>query len=109
MQPGNVARIDAAFHRLQPVALLEALGDETLLGLHRREFPFRQWRLMFGRSHIGPQDAATLDQRIRAQLDLAGEAALDRLRRNLDALTGDVEFPAMIRAANAALLVATKP
>src|SRR5262245_51187836 len=109
MQPGDVARIDAALHRLQPIAFLEALGDEALLGLHRREFPFRQWRLMLGRSHIGPQHAAALDQRIGAELDLARKAALLRLGGNLDALAAHIELPAMVRTADAAFLVAAEP
>ena len=64
VQEGDVARIDAALHCLQPVAVLQALGDEGLLGRNNCEFPFRQWRLLVRRAHIGPQHRAALHQRI---------------------------------------------
>ena len=83
-----MAGIDAAFHRLQPVAFLQALGDEGLLRRHRGEFPFRQRRLLLGRAHIGPQHRAALHQRIGLELDLLAEAAFARLRRHVDALAG---------------------
>src|SRR5262249_3127421 len=43
------------------------------------------------------------------QLDLLDEAALLRLGRNVDALPGEVEFPAVIRAPQPAFLVAAEP
>ena len=109
VQERDVARIDAALHRLQPVRFLQALGDEALLGRHRGEFPLRQRRLLFRRPHIGPQHRPELHQRVGGQLDLLAEAGFDRLRRHLDALAGDVVFPAVIRAAQPALLVAAEP
>ena len=109
VQPGDVARIDAALHGLQPVALLDALGDEALLRRHHREFPLRQRRRVLRRAHIGPQDAAALDQRIGFELDLLGEAAFLWLRRHLDALPSEVELPAVIGAAQSAFLVAAEP
>ena len=104
-----MARIDAAFHGLQPIALLQTLGDEGLLRRHHGEFPFRQRRLLVGGTHIGPQHRAALHQRIGCELDLFAEAALDRLGGNLDALAGHVVFPAVIGAAQPALLVASEP
>ena len=67
-----MAGIDAALHRLQPVAVLQPLRGEGLLRRHAGEFEFRQAGLMFRRPHIGPQHAATLHQRIGAQLDAGG-------------------------------------
>src|SRR6516225_5436069 len=64
VQEGDVAGIDSALHRLQPVAFLQALGDEGLTGRHRREFPFRQRRLLLRRAHIGPQHRPALHQRV---------------------------------------------
>ena len=109
MQEGDVARIDATLHRLQPVALLQALGDEALLRRDRGELPFRQRRLVLLGPHIGPQHAAALDQRIGRELDLPGEAAFLGLGGNLDALPGEIELPAVIGAAQAAFLVAPEP
>src|SRR5258706_10947852 len=104
-----MAGIDAALERLQPVAFLQPLGDEAMGIRHGGEFPFGERRLFVRRTQIGPQDAAALDQRIGFQFDLLAEAALRRLRRNLDALPAHVVFPAVIGAAQAVLLVAAKP
>ncbi len=52
---------------------------------------------------------AQFDAGVRRELDLAAEAALDRLRGHLDALAGDVVFPAVIGAAQPILLVASEP
>ena len=109
VQERDVARIDPAFHGLQPVALLQPLGDEGLLGRDGGEFPLRQRRLLVGRAHIGPQHRAALHQRVGFELDLLAEAALARLRRNVDALAGHVVFPAVIGAAQAGFLVAAEP
>ncbi len=109
MQERHMAGIDAAFHRLQPVAFLDALRHEALRVRHQREFPFRQGRPALRRPEMGPQHAATLDQRIGLELDPFGEAALHRLRRHLHALAVDVELPAVIGAAQPAFLVAAEP
>ena len=109
MQEGDVARIDAAFHGLQPVALLQPLRGEGLLRRHHREFPLRQRRLVVGRPHIGPQHVADLHQRVGGQLDLLAEAALNRLGRHVHALPIHIVFPAVIGAAQAGLLVAAEP
>ena len=81
MQERDVAGIDAALHRLQPVALLQALGDEGLLGRDGGEFPFRQRRLLIGRAHIGPQHRPALHQRVGLELDLAGRSRSRPARR----------------------------
>ncbi len=109
MQERDVAGVDAALHRLQPVRFLQPLRHEAAVGRHHGEFPFRQRWLLFRRTHVGPQDAAALDQRIGLQLDLLAEAALGRLGRHLDALAGVVVFPAVVGAAQPVLLVAAEP
>ena len=109
VQERDVAGIDAAFHRLQPVRFLEALRHEAVARRHHGELPLRQRRLLLGRTHVGPQHAAALDQRIGLQLDLLAEAALARLRRHLDALAGVVVLPAVIGAAQPVVLVAPEP
>ncbi len=109
MQEGDVARIDAALHGLHPVAVLQPLGDEGLLGRNGGELPLRQRRLLLGRAHIGPQHRPALHQRIGLELDLLAEAGLGRLGGNVDALAGRVVFPAMVGAAQPVLLVAAEP
>src|SRR5262245_33670428 len=64
---------------------------------------------MLRRRHIGPQHATPLDQRIILQLDPGAKAAFERLRRNVDTLACHVVLPAVIRAAQPALLVASEP
>ena len=58
-------------------------------------------------AHIGPDDAALLVGGIGLHLDLVAELA--RLVHLLDALAGDVVFPAVIDAAQPVLLVAAEP
>jgi hypothetical protein len=61
------------------------------------------------RGDIGPQDAAPFDQRIRLEFDLLGEPAFHGLGRDFDALAGEIELPAVIGAAKAAIFIATEP
>ena len=58
-------------------------------------------RLAF--AEISPEDAALLDHGIGALLDALAQVRALRLRRRLQALAGDVEQPAMERAAQAAM------
>src|SRR3974390_3658258 len=104
-----MAGVDAAFQRLQPIAFLQTLRDQAAVRLPADEFVIRQRRLLLRRTHIGPQNAAFLDQRIRLQLDALAVAALFRLRRHVDTLAGVVVLPAVIWAAQPVLLVAAKP
>ena len=76
----DMAEVDAAFHRLQPVAFLQPLGRETLFGRHGGELPLRQRAAALGRAHVGPEHAAALDQRIALQFDALAEAALATAR-----------------------------
>ena len=104
-----MARIDAALHRLQPVAFLQTFRSEALFARNRAEFPHRLRRLLVRRPHIGPDHAALFDHGIGIQLDLLGIAAFRRLRRHVDALAGHVVFPAVVGAAQPAFLVAAEP
>jgi len=61
VQERDVARIDAALHGLEVVALLQPLGVVAMRRRQRRPLEFREWRLQLGRAHIGPQDSAALD------------------------------------------------
>ena len=55
-----VCRINAAFHGLQPVAVLQALGDENMIRRQGAPFQLRRCGLLVRGSHVGPHDAATL-------------------------------------------------
>ena len=81
----------------------------ALVRRHGRPFESGWGRLFFRRPHIGPHDAAALDAGIGCQRDLLAETALRRLRRNFEACAFDIEFPAVIGAADTALFVAAEP
>src|SRR5437660_11601709 len=66
-------------------------------------------RLQLRRSHVGPEHAAALDQRVALQLHALAELRIVGLRGNLDALAGHVVLPAVIRTAQPVLLVAPEP
>jgi len=108
VQDRRVRRVDAAFQRLQPIALLDHLGDVAIGFRRLRPSEFRQRRDLLGRAHIRPHDAAQLAGRIRGDADLVLEVVFLRLVHHVDAGAGHVELPAVIDAAQAAFLVASE-
>ena len=101
MKISGMRRIDDAFEALQPVASLQGAerltvgfrpDEELEVGNHRR----------FALAHIGPYRAAFFLHRIG--LHRHGIAELALLGRLVDALAVHVEQPAVIEAANAAVL-----
>jgi hypothetical protein len=62
---------------------------------------------MFG-PHINPDQAAVEGCRISRDVDLLFKAALGRFGRHVDAVAGDIKFPAVVDAADAALFVASE-
>src|SRR5262245_62605795 len=104
-----MARIDAAFHRLQIIAFLQTLGDKPLRWFDLSPLQ-RGWRWLHARRpHISPHDSGLLDARIGFELDVLSEAAFFRLRGQIDALPGHVVFPAVVRTAQPAFFVLAKP
>ena len=98
--------IDSPFHRLQVIAFLQAPRHVAAFRRHHRPFEGRCRRLEFRRSHIGPDHIAQLQRRVGLQFDLRAHA---RYRGQLDALSGDIVFPAVIGAPQAGFLVAAEP
>src|SRR5215211_5490168 len=101
-----MAGIEAAFEPLQPVALLDmprgvavGLGDAC-------PFEIGEFGLVLRRSHIGPHHATTLETRIGRGLNACLQIVVARLARQVDAVALDIEFPAVIDAAQPALLIA---
>ena len=107
VQDRGVRGVDAAFKRLQPIALLPHLRDVAVGFRHLRPFESRRCRHFLARPHIGPDDAAHLDRRIGGQADLVAERL--GLVHLLGAFAVDVEFPAVIDAAQPQFLVAPEP
>src|ERR1700722_11428256 len=108
MQDRRVRRVDTAFERLQIVAFLDDLGDVPALFRYLGPSEFRRGRHLFGRTHIGPDDAAELYRRIRGEVSVLLELILRRLIELIDAVAFNVEFPAVIDASEPAFLVATE-
>src|SRR5205085_710790 len=96
-------------HRLEPVRFLKPFGRERMAMRNGDELPFWKRRLRLGRTHVGPENAPALDERVRPQLDALGESRRLGLRRHVDALSGDVVLPPVVGAAEAALLVPAEP
>ena len=64
MQPGHMGGIDAAFHGLQEIALLQPLRHKDMAGRQVEPFEAGHGRLISGIAHVGPQNARALHQRI---------------------------------------------
>src|SRR5205814_1477691 len=100
--------VDAALQRLQVVTLLNDLGDMPAAFRNLGPGEFRRRRHLVDRAEISPHDATELDRRIGGDVDAVLELVLRGLVELIDAVAFDVEFPAVIDAAEAAFLVAPK-
>jgi hypothetical protein len=98
-----VRRIDADLEGLQPVAVPVAFERERVLRRRDEAVEVRECRRL-ARAEIREEDAAFLYQRIRARTDVLVHATSGRLGRCLQALAGDIEEPAVKRAAQPAVL-----
>ena len=105
----HVRRVDAAFERLQPTALLDDFRDMAVAGWHPGEGERWRWRHLLSRPHKGPHDAAQLEGRVVLDVDLVGEAVFAGLVHLIDTVAVNVVFPAVVDAAQAALFVPAEP
>ena len=74
----------------------------------QRPFEIGKFRLVLGGAHIGPDQPAALDARIGLGLHARLQIVVARLARQVDAVAVDVELPAVIDAAEAALFIAAE-
>ena len=107
-----MGRIHRPLGRLGPVALLQLLGDVAVGGRDGGEIHLRQRRHMLRRTEVGPDVVAPLAHRIGGDLHPRQQAVVGRPvlghRRNVQAVAVHVELPAVVGAAQAAVLVAAK-
>src|SRR6202035_3077196 len=89
---------------LRPVALLELLGDEAMRGGQPGELELGELGLTPGRPEVGPDELAPLPDRVRGDTHAVSERTLGRHARHVHAAAGHVELPAVIGAAQPALL-----
>jgi hypothetical protein len=107
VQDGRVRRVDLAFHRLQPVALLHAQAHVHVLLGHQVPLEVGQRRQVVAVGpHVGPGDAVALAAGVVLDLDRFLQAALRGLGRGVEHVAVHAELPAVVDAAHAAVLVA---
>src|SRR5919108_4844608 len=97
--------INASFQGLEPVALLNHLGDVTMRLRHLGPGEIGQWRLQRRWSHVGPDNAADLYRRIGSGIHLMLKTQFYWLVHHVDAAPVHVELPPVVHAAQATLLV----
>src|SRR5262249_4111083 len=106
VQERHVAAVQLALQALQPVRLDQVAARATLFWRHEGK---RRARgvvgLLAGRAHVAPGATTRLGRRIRLEGDLVPEVALGRLAGHVDTGARGVELPAVVDAAQAALLV----
>ena len=102
--------VDLAFQRLEPVALLHPEGHHHVLLGHEVPFEIGQGRAAVLRfvAHIGPDNPVALHAGVGLQLDTLLEARAHRFGRHVGDIALHVEFPAVVDAAQPAILVAAK-
>ena len=100
--------VDIALQRLQiiAVALNEECPDLAVGNVQNLES--RQRRRFGARPHIDPDQPGAFDRPVRLGADLVLEVLMRRHVRHVEAVAGHVEFPAVIDAADPALLVAAQ-
>src|SRR5712691_7510157 len=81
---------------------------EALLLRHPAPLELGNAGLQLWRAHVGPDHAAALDAGVGRDPDPVLEVALRWLGRHVDAAAIEVVFPAVVDAAQSALLVAAK-
>ena len=109
VHPVDVGGVDVALERLHPVALLQHHERRVdVIGRQRGDLEGRERRRRLARSHVRPDDAVDLVAGIGAGPHLVLERALGRLAGHVHAVAGHVELPAVVDAAQPALLVAAE-
>src|SRR5215471_17757705 len=107
MQEIGMARVYPAFHRLEIVRLLEALGNISMGFRYPRPLQFRQLGNTLSWPHVSPDDSAILARRVRGRADSVMEGIFRWLVGHVDASAVDIKFPAVIDASKTTLFVAT--
>ena len=96
-------RIDIAFEGLQPVAVEDAFLQMPMGGVRLEELVVRKQRRLAA-AHIGEDQPAALDARVSWMANLVLVTAVRRLRRHLQAAAVHIIEPAVVEAAQPAVL-----
>ena len=106
VQEAHVRGVDVPFQCLQPVAVALQAPD---LGVgHQVGLDQRQRRRLGAVAHVDPDEAIALGRAVGARPHLVLEVFFRRHVGHFDAAAVDVELPAVVDAAQAAILVAAE-
>ncbi len=108
MQAGRMGRVDLPFQNLCPVAAHPHFGGADARIRRRRECRRFEFAHLLRWTHIDPHKTARLARRIGLVLHAIGNEAVFGFGRHLHHVAIDVEFPAVIEAAQPALFVTRK-
>ena len=108
MQEAEMRGVDLAFQRLQPVAVALHQADVDLVRRQVEHLEAGQRRRLGALAHVDPDEAGALDDTVGLGLHLVLEILVLGHARHVDAVASNVVFPAVIDAAQAALLVAAE-
>ena len=105
MQEAEMRGVDVALEPLQPVA--------GALGQHRLQFAFiqqggfdhRHWRRFGAGAHVDPDQAGAFGDAVGLGFYLLPEVLVGRQVGHVDAVAIGVELPAVVDAADAAVLI----
>src|SRR5579875_2023370 len=103
----DVARVDVAFLELHEIAARDDLRDVAMTGRGVKDLDRREARHLSRRSHVGPDDPASFERRIRFGLDLPSKRRTLRAIREINTRPSNVKLPAVIDTAQAAFFVAS--
>ncbi len=106
VQKAEMRGIDIALQRLHPVAFALPAGHQGLFRRAQQRLERRKGRRHFPLPQIDVDEPAALGDLIGAGLYLAAEILVGRQIRHVEAIALGVELPAVIDAAQPALLVA---
>jgi hypothetical protein len=100
--------VDVSLERLEPIALTHREDQRHLTLRKKRGLDHRERRRLCASAHIGPDDSVTLDCLVGRGFDSRFELLMRQQIRLINAISSNIKLPAMIRAANAAALVAAE-
>ena len=108
VQKAEMRGVDVAFQRLQPVAFALAGQEIGLVGRAQHRLERRQRRRHLALAHIDPDQPPAFGDLVGLGLDLIAEVLVCRQIGHVEAIAGDIVFPAVIDAAQPAFLVAAE-
>src|SRR5690606_29785274 len=108
VEEAGVRWVVVALHGLEVVALQPELAHVAVAGWQLEPVELGERGLLLRRAHVGPDDVGGFDAGVAGDLDLVAVGVALGGRWEVDALTEDVELPAVVDAAQAVFFVAAE-